>query len=371
MSIYVTKSSMPSLDEYIEEIKPIFESHMLTNDGPIHHRLEHELRDFLGVRHATLFTNGHTALECALQTLELGRDGRDEVITTPFTFASTTHAIVRSGLKPVMCDVKLEDFTLDPLMAESLVTDKTCAIVPVHVYGNLCDNDALQGIADKYGLRLIYDAAHAFGVLKDGNPVAGWGDASMLSFHATKVYNTVEGGAVCTNKHGIRERLQQWRNFGITGPETVEYPGGNAKMDELRAAMGICNLRHVMGEIAKRKRVHDRYMERLSGVRGITLPIDQPGVKHNYAYFPVLFDPDEFGASRDDVFDALAKEEIHARKYFHPLVSDYACYRGVWKSDATPIAARSAARVLTLPMYSDLEMAVINRICDVISRSRR
>ena len=369
--IFVTRSSMPTLEEYVEEISPIFESHMLTNDGPIHHRLEHELRDFLGVRHATLFTNGHMALECILQTLELGRDGRDEVITTPFTFASTTHAIVRSGLKPVMCDIKSTDFTIDPERVETLVTDKTCAIVPVHVYGNLCDNEALQEIADRHGIRLVYDAAHAFAETQDGDSVMGWGDASMLSFHATKVYNTVEGGAVCTDKHGLRERLCQWRNFGITGPESVEYVGGNAKMDEFRAAMGICNLRHVKGEIARRKVVFDRYMECLSDLQGIRLPVDQPGVTRNYAYFPVLFDPEVFGATRDDVFDTLAREGINARKYFHPLVSDYACYAGRWDSRDMPVARRAAAQVLCLPMYSDLSLSNVDRICASVGSCAR
>lgn len=367
MSIFVTRSSMPSFEEYVEEIKPIFETHMLTNDGPIHHRLEHELRDFLGVRHVTLFTNGHTALECILQTMEL----KGEVITTPFTFASTTHAIVRSGLTPVMCDIKPDDFTLDPYKVEALITDKTCAIVPVHVYGNLCDNDAFQDIANRHGLKLVYDAAHAFGETKDGKPVLGWGDASMLSFHATKVYNTVEGGAVCLDGHGLRKRLQQWRNFGITGPEDVEYPGGNAKMDEFRAAMGICNLRHVRDEIAKRKVVHDRYMERLVNTLGLTLPKEQPGVDHNYGYLPVLFDPQVFGATRDDVFDALAREGIHARKYFHPLVSDYACYAGRWNSADLPVAANAAKRVLTLPLYADLACEDVDCICKTVLSCKR
>lgn len=357
---------MPLLDEYVEEIRPIFESHMLTNNGPIHQRLEHELRDYLGVRHLTLFTNGHTALECILQTLELGKDGRDEVITTPFTFASTTHAIVRSGLKPVMCDIKPDDFTLDPEKAEALVTERTCAIVPVHVYGNLCDNDTLQAIANRYDLKLVYDAAHAFGETKNGVPVLGWGDASMLSFHATKVYNTVEGGAVCTNAHGLRERLCQWRNFGIAGPEDVEYVGGNAKMDEFRAAMGVCNLKHVKQEIAKRRLVHEHYMERLAGIKGLTLPIEQLGVERNYAYFPVLFDPELFGAKRDDVFDALKTRGVNARKYFHPLVSDYHCYAGRWDSATMPVACLTAARVLALPTFAGLETTEIDRICDVV-----
>lgn len=323
------------------------------------------LKAYLGVRHCVLFVNGHNALECILQTYELGKDGRDEVITTPFTFASTTHAIVRSGLTPVMCDIKPDDFTLDPAKVEKLITPKTCAIVPVHVYGNVCDNNALQDIADRHGLKLIYDAAHAFGVFKDGQSVAGWGDASMLSFHATKVFNTIEGGAVCLNGHGVKERLTQWRNFGITGPETVEYVGGNAKMNEFAAAMGICNLRHVGVEIAKRKVAYERYMERLESISGITLPKVQSGVTPNYAYFPVLFG-DEFSASRNEVYQALYERGIVARKYFYPLVSDYKCYAGKWDSARTPVAADAARRVLTLPLYADLDAIDIERICSVI-----
>ena len=365
--IFVTRSSMPSFEEYCAQIAPLWESHLLTNAGPLHHELEQELKAYLGVRHCALFVNGHNALECILETFEL----KGEIITTPFTFASTTHAIVRAGCKPVMCDVRPDDFTLDPKKVEALITPRTCAILPVHVYGNLCDNDALQDIADRYGLRLIYDAAHAFGVRKDGKSVAGWGDASMLSFHATNVFNTIEGGAVCLNGHGIKERLTQWRNFGITGPEDVGYVGGNAKMNEFAAAMGICNLRHVDEEIDKRRKVHEAYMERLEGVSGLTLPSSQLGVTRNYAYFPVLFDGDAYGVTRDEVFEALAKRGIHARKYFYPLVSDYACYAGCWDSADTPIAKRAAERVLTLPMYADLAIEDVYRICDIVLESAK
>ena len=357
---------MPTFEEYCEEIRPIWESHMLTNNGPLHHQLEQELKRYLDTRHVTLFVNGHNALECIFQTFEL----KGEVITTPFTFASTTHAIVRSGLTPVMCDIKPDDFTLDPAKVEKLITPMTCAIVPVHVYGNLCNNDALQEIADRHGLRLIYDAAHAFGVRKDGRSVAGWGDASMLSFHATKVFNTIEGGAVCLNGHGIKERLTQWRNFGITSPDTVEYVGGNAKMNEFAAAMGICNLRHVDEEIAKRGKVYERYMERLEGAPGLTLPKLQGGVTPNYAYFPVLFG-DDSGTTRDEVYRMLYERGIVARKYFYPLVSDYECYAGRWDSADTPVAADAALRVLTLPMYADLAAEDVDRICDIVRAAGR
>ena len=363
--ILVTRSSMPSLDEYVEEIAPLWESHWLTNQGVKHKQLEQELRAYLGVNHVSLFVNGHSALECILETLELGKDGRDEVITTPFTFASTTHAIVRKGLKPVFCDIRPTDYTIDPDKIEALVTEKTCAIVPVHVYGNVCNDEKIEAVARKYNLKVIYDAAHAFGVEKNGVPVGCFGDASMFSFHATKVYNTIEGGAVCYSDPALTERLAQWRNFGITGPETVEYIGGNAKMNEFCAAMGICNLRHVDEEIAKREVVGERYFELLDGVRGIELCIPPSNIKHNYSYMPVVIGPREFGATRDDVFNALAHEGIGARKYFYPLTNNYQCYQGVFPHGTTPVAERLASEVITLPMAADLALEDVDRICKI------
>lgn len=363
--ILVTRSSMPSFEEYCEEIRPLWETHWLTNRGVNHKLFESELERYLGVDHATLFVNGHSALECILETLELGCDGRDEVITTPFTFASTTHAIVRKGLKPVLCDIKSNDYTLDPDKIESLITDRTCAILAVHVYGNLCDVEAIQDVADRHDLTVVYDAAHAFGVTKDGVGAGNFGNASMFSFHATKVFNSIEGGAVCHSDTDLCDKLSQWRNFGITGPESVEYVGGNAKMNEFCAAMGLCNLRHVNDEIGKRKMVHERYMGLLSGAPGLVLPETQPGVHPNYAYFPVVFEA-SFGATRDDVFGALATRGIGARKYFYPLVSDYACYKGMFDSAETPVAKRVAERVLTLPMYADLRLEDVDRICEIV-----
>ncbi len=353
------------MEEYIEEVRPLWESHWLTNMGVEHRKLEEGLREYLGVSNAALFTNGHSALECAFEALGLGKDGRDEVITTPFTFASTVHAIVRKGLRPVMADVRPSDYTIDPVSVESLVTERTCAIVPVHVYGNLCDVDAIQDIADRHGLKVLYDAAHAFGVRKNGASAASFGDASMLSFHATKVFNTVEGGAVCFRDPALGSELARWRNFGIEGPEDVACSGGNAKMDEFRAAMGVCNLRHVDEEIAKRARVEERYRERLEGVPGLKLIAPQPGVEHNHAYMPVFF-LDSFGATRDGVFEALAEEGVGARKYFYPLVSDFACYRGRLDSSRTPVARGAAARVLCLPMYADLAPEDVDRICGIV-----
>ena len=362
--ILVTRSSMPSLDEYVAEIAPLWDSHWLTNMGAEHKKLEAALKDRLDVPNVALFTNGHNALECILEALDLPAGG--EVITTPFTFASTTHAIVRKGLKPVFADVRASDLTLDPASVESLITPRTCAIVPVHVYGNLCDVDAIQEIAARHGLKVVYDAAHAFGVERNGASAATFGDASMFSFHATKVFNTIEGGCVCFKDAGLYPVLNQWKNFGITGPEDVEYVGGNAKMNEFCAAMGVCNLRHLDDEIAKRKAVAEHYWERLEGAPGVTVFRPGDDVRHNYAYLPALFDPAGFGATRDDVFTALDAAGVGARKYFYPLVSDYACYRDNYSSDATPVAKRAANQVLTLPMYADLALDDVDRICDVV-----
>lgn len=368
--ILVTRSSMPSFEEYCEEIRSLWESHWLTNRGTKHNQLEKELRSYLGVENITLFVNGHQALECIFAALELSKDGRDEVITTPFTFASTTHAIVRAGLKPVFCDIKSDDLTLDPTKIEELVTDRTCAIVPVHVYGNLCDVDAIKKIAKKYDLKVIYDAAHAFGVERDGIGAAAFGDASMFSFHATKVFNTIEGGGISYVDSALEERLIQWSNFGIESPENVKHIGGNSKMNEFAAAMGLCNLRHVDEEIAKRKLVAERYWEQLEKIPGLRTPKPSANIKYNYAYMPVLIEPAEFGVSRDDVFAALSEEGINARKYFYPLTSDFKCYEGMFAlgQEATPIAYDAANKVLTLPMYADLSLEDVDRICDIICR---
>ena len=364
--ILVTRSSMPPFEEYCAEIAPLWESHWLTNRGVKHKELEKSLQEYLGADYVTLFVNGHSALECVLETMELGRDGRDEVITTPFTFASTTHAIVRKGLKPVFADIKPDDYTLDPAKIEPLVTERTCAILPVHVYGNLCDVDAIKAIADKHGLKVIYDAAHAFGVEKGGVPAARFGDASMFSFHATKVFNTIEGGAICHSDQTLCDRLAQWRNFGIVDEEHVEYPGGNAKLNEFAAAMGICNLRHVDEEIAKRKAASERYWELLGGVPGLQLYRPAADITPNYAYMPIVIDPEVFGATRDEVSAALAQEGISARRYFYPLTSEYGCYGGGSSAEVTPIAHRVSRNVLTLPMFADMSIETVDRICGII-----
>jgi dTDP-4-amino-4,6-dideoxygalactose transaminase len=362
MAIQVTRSLMPDFEEYTEEIKGLWDSHWLTNMGIKHKQLELDLKDYLDTSNITLFTNGHLALECAIAAFNL----TGEVITTPFTFASTTHAIVRYGLEPVFCDIDPDDYTIDTDKLESLITEKTSAIIPVHVYGNICNVNEIERIAKKYNLKVIYDAAHAFGVTFDGVGVANFGDASMFSFHATKVFHTIEGGAVTYKDGSLSKKLDDLKNFGITGPESVEYVGGNAKMNEFQAAMGICNLRHVDDEIAKRKIVVERYIEGLSNIKGIKLCKPQIGVKSNYAYFPVVFDG--YKLSRDEVFGKLKTKNIYARKYFYPLTNSFECYKGRFDVGKTPVAKYIADRVLTLPLYADLALDDVDRICDIILR---
>ena len=362
--ILVTRSSMPDFREYCEEIKELWDSHWLTNMGVKHKQLQAQLESYLDVPHAILYTNGHLALENVIAAMEFPQGG--EVITTPFTFASTTHAIVRNGLVPVFCDVNDVDYTMDVTKLEALVNEKTVAIVPVHVYGNLCDVEGIQRIADKHGLKVIYDAAHAFGVSRGGVNAACFGDASMFSFHATKVFNTIEGGAVTFKNEELVQVLNDMKNFGIRGAEEVAYVGGNAKMNEFQAAMGICNLRHVDGEIAKRKAVVEHYRKRLGGVAGIRLCKPQAGVVSNYAYFPAIFDGYKY--TRDEIFAMLKEQNITARKYFFPLTNSFDCYRDLPTAgvEKTPVANYLADRVLTLPLYADLAIADVDRICDII-----
>ena len=363
MSIFVTRSSLPDYEDYIKEIKPIFESHHLTNMGPIYKKLQHNLIDYLGVPYLSMFVNGHMALEIVIQAMGLRNTG-GEVITTPFTFVSTVHAIVRNGLKPVFCDIKPDDYTIDPEKIEALITDKTVAIVPVHVYGNICDVEAIDAIAKKHNLKVIYDAAHAFGVKYKGVGIGNYGDASMFSFHATKVFNTIEGGAVSFKDESLRESLHSLKNFGIKSEECVDEIGGNAKMDEFRAAMGICNLRNIERDIASRKATVQRYNERLSGVKGIKLMVEQKDVTPNYAYYAVCFDPNEFGETRDNVYERLKSNDIFARKYFYPAVNEMECYKE--HAENTPIAAEISRRVLTLPLYSDIRDEDVDCICDIV-----
>ena len=360
--ILVTRSSMPDFDEYTEEIKDIWDSHWLTNMGPKHKELQAMLKEYMGVENLDLFTNGHMAIELTLQALNL----QGEVITTPFTFASTTHAIVRNKLEPVFCDIDPVTYTIDTEKLESLITDRTSAIMPVHVYGNVCNIEEIDRIAIKYELKVIYDAAHTFGETYKSKGIGSFGDASCFSFHATKVFNSIEGGAVCFGDSSLGKKLYDLKNFGIHGPEEVSAVGANAKMNEFCAAMGICNLRHVEEEIAKRKTVVERYNSHLGGVEGIQLNPVQKEVKPNYAYYPVVFDEKVFGASRGEVFDKLAENGIGARKYFYPLTNTFSAFHGRFDVTKTPVALHISKRILTLPLYADLALEDVDRICEVI-----
>lgn len=362
--ILVTRSSMPDFDEYVDEIRELWDTHWLTNMGIKHQEFQRSLESYLDVPHVTLYTNGHLALENILAAMNFPKGG--EVITTPFTFASTTHAIVRNGLVPVFCDIKEDDYTIDTSKIESLITDRTVAIVPVHVYGNLCDVEEIDRIAKKHGLKVIYDAAHAFAVKYNGISSACFGDASMFSFHATKVFHTIEGGAVCYHDDQLIPVLNEMKNFGIHDQDKVNYVGGNAKMNEFQAAMGICNLRHLEEEINKRKMVVEHYRMRLENVEGIQICKPQQNVESNYAYFPVVFDGYKY--TRDEVFNRLEAQDIHARKYFYPLTNSFACYQSYETAgvEKTPVAQHIALSVLTLPLYADLSLDDVDRICDVI-----
>lgn len=365
--ILVTRSSMPDLEEYMDEIRDMWDSHWLTNMGPKHKKLQMELCKFMGVDNIALFTNGHMALELILQAMNL----QGEIITTPFTFASTTHAIVRSGLEPVFCDIDPFTFTMNVEKLESLITDRTCAIMPVHVYGNVCNVEEIERIAHKYELKVIYDAAHTFGETYKDKGIGTFGDASCFSFHATKVFNTIEGGAVCFRDKKFGEILYELKNFGIHGPEEVSAVGANAKMNEFCAAMGLCNLKHLATEIEKRRKVAEQYRLHLDGVDGLQLNVIQPDVKSNYAYFPVIFEENQFGASRAEVFDVLAEQGIGARKYFYPLTNTFSAFHGKFNVFKTPVAFHISKRILTLPMYADLALGDVDRICEIILSCRK
>lgn len=365
--ILVTRSSMPELEEYIDEIKDMWDSHWLTNMGPKHKKLQEQLKQYLGVEKIELLTNGHMALELSMQALGL----RGEVITSPFTFASTTHAIVRNGLEPVFCDINPLDFTIDVNKIEDLITDKTCAIVPIHVYGNICNIEEISHLARKYGLKVIYDAAHTFGVTYNGQGIGSYGDVSCFSFHATKVFNSIEGGAVCFNDEEFGLELYRLKNFGIRDQETIDGVGANAKMNEFCAAMGLCNLRHIDKEIEKRRKVVERYDERLKNIEGIQLNSKQEGVKPNYAYYPIVIDEKIFGASRNEIYIALDEMNIGARKYFYPLTNTFDCFHGKFDVNLTPVALHISKRILTLPLYADLTLEDVDDICEIIISCKR
>lgn len=361
MKINVTRSSMPSYEEYCEEIKSIWDNHWLTNCGPKHDLLEEKLAEYLGVKKVTLFTNGHLALETAIAVFDFPKGS--EVITTPFTFVSTTNAIVRNGLVPVFCDINEKDYTIDVTKIEALITKKTVAIVPVHVFGNICDVEEIDRIAKKHNLKVIYDAAHAFGVKYKGKGICNWGDASMLSFHATKVFNTIEGGAICYNDLSLEAKYKSMKNFGLVGEDKCEYCGGNAKMNEFQASMGLCNLKHINEYIFGRERAFNLYKKHLENIKGIILCNKQIDVLNNYAYYPVIFDGYKY--SRDQIKDLLAKHNIAARKYFYPCTNEFKCY-DKFCLNSTPLASGISKSILCLPLYHELTEDDVKLICNII-----
>ena len=355
--IKVTRTTMPPFEEFCEQIRPLWDSHTLTNMGPQHECFETALRDWFGCPGLTLFSHGHLALEAALRVMNLPAGSR--IITTPFTFVSTVHAVARLGFEPVFCDVLPSDGTLDPERLEALVDSRTSAVLPVHVYGNVCDVIAIEAVASAHGLRVIYDAAHAFGVRYNGAPIVCRGDASVLSFHATKVFSTVEGGAVCWSDPALRQALDDEKNFGIRDVQTCAATGGNAKLDEFRCAMGICNLRHIDEALQARERLAGLYRRLLGD--SVSFFSLREGATSNNSYMPVLF---EDRRRRDSVSNALESAGIKPRKYFWPLACDAAPYIDI-KADV-PVARNLADRVLTLPLYPELPEEEVERICKLV-----
>lgn len=367
IQIPVTRSFLPPMEEYIREIEVLWENRWLTNMGQKHQMLAQKLCELMDVEYTALFTNGHLALEFGLEALELS----GEVITTPFTFASTTQAIVRCGLTPVFCDISPDDFTMDASKIESLITPRTSAIMPVHVYGNICNVEEIERIAKKHGLKVIYDAAHAFGEEYNGRNVGSFGDLSMFSFHATKVFHTIEGGALTCHSKQMFDRISALKNFGQYTPEDIGETGGNAKMSEFQAAMGLCNLRYLEDTIAARKKAADVYRTRLRDVAGITVCPEDPKVKSNYSYFPITVDPEIFGISRDRLQERLLEKGILTRKYFYPATNDFRCYQGKFEIQETPIAKKMAERVLVLPLYPELSEEDAEKICALILEEKK
>lgn len=356
----VTKPILPEFERYSELIRQIWETKILTNMGPMHEKLVVELERYLKIQHLTLFTNGHLALDCAIRAMDL----KGEVITTPFTFVSTTHAISMNNLTPVFCDIKMSDYTINEDKIEALINENTCAIVPVHVYGHPCNVEKIQKIADKYNLPVIYDAAHAFGVEIDEKGIASFGDLSMFSFHATKVFNTIEGGAVAYRDEKYRKKLNLLKNFGIRGPEDVDVIGLNAKMNELQAAMGLANLEILGQKIDNRKQIDTVYKSSLTSVPGLRFVTLPENVTYNYAYLPMLVDEKQFGKTRDELYTMLTEYNVFARKYFYPLITNTIPYAASMAD--VPVAQYVSDRILCLPIYGDMKAEEAEQICDII-----
>ncbi|MFT5592932.1 MAG: dTDP-4-amino-4,6-dideoxygalactose transaminase [Oceanicoccus sp.] len=364
--IYVTQPTLPPLDEFIPYLEKIWESKILSNNGPMHQQLEKELADYLGVKYVALFNNGTNALLTALQALELS----GEVITTPYSFIATANSIVWNGLTPVFVDIDPVSLNLDPSKIEAAITDKTTAIMPVHCYGNSCDVNAIKTIADKHGLKVLYDAAHAFAVNDAGGSILNHGDLSVLSFHATKVFNTLEGGAVICHDEEMKARIDKLKNFGIVDEVTITDAGINGKMSEVNAAFGLLQLKHVDEALLKRKIIDELYREKLIGIKGLTVVDKVEGLECNYSYFPILIE-DDYQLSRDELNEKLKSENIFARRYFYPLISDAEPFKEYSSADTNNLKVSNniADKVLCLPLYPSLEERSIQRIIDCIKEN--
>jgi dTDP-4-amino-4,6-dideoxygalactose transaminase len=364
--IFVTMPSLPPIKEFTKLLEDIWESKILTNKGKYHDEFENRLAEYLGVQNLSIFSNGTLALICALQVLRI----TGEVITTPFSFVATTHALHWNGIKPVFCDIDLDTFTLDPNKIESLITPKTTALLPVHVYGNPCHVGKLEEIADIYGLKTIYDSAHAFGVKVGNQSIVEFGDLSVLSFHATKVFNTIEGGAIICHDKKTKKRIDNLKNFGFANETTVVAPGINAKMNELQAAYGLLQLKQIDEEIEKRSRLTRLYAERLSAIEGIRLQGCVHGATQNHSYFVILVDPKKYGKSRDQLYEELKANNFYGRRYFYPLISQFPTYRGLPSAAPgnLPVAERIAEQVICLPIYASLSTKIVKKITDIIRK---
>lgn len=362
--VYVTQPALPPLEEFTEYLKQIWDTKILTNNGPFHQQFEQELAEYLGVKYLSLFANGTLALVTALQALKI----TGEVITTPFSFVATTHSLWWNNIKPVFVDIEPDYFTLDPEKIEAAITPQTTAIMAVHVYGNPCRIEEIQKIADTYGLKVIYDAAHAFGVTINGNSILNYGDLSVLSFHATKTFNTIEGGAIICHDEKTKRRIDFLKNFGFADEVTVVAPGINAKMNEVQAAFGLVQLKYVEDYIQKRKKIAEIYRERFNGIKGIRVLHDIDGTKHSYTYFPVLIDEKLYGKSRDELYNKLKSFNVFGRRYFYPLISQFPTYRGLpsAKQENLAVASRIAEQVICLPIYSNLPFEKLERIIEII-----
>jgi dTDP-4-amino-4,6-dideoxygalactose transaminase len=364
--IYVTQPALPPFDDFVESLRQIWDKRILTNNGPLHQQLERELAEYLGVKYVSLFANGTLALVTALQALRIS----GEVITTPYSFVASTHSLWWNNIKPVFADIDPVTCNLDPEKIEAAITPQTTAILPVHVYGNPCDVHRIQEIADNYRLKVVYDACHTFGVTVNNEPVLNFGDLSVMSFHATKVYNTFEGGAIISHDEKTKRHIDDLKNFGFRGETTVIAPGINAKMSEVQAAMGLLQLKHIDRNIEKRRQITILYRELLANIPGIRFMDDMPGVKHCYPYFPVFVDEALYSMSRDELYEKLKTSNILGRRYFYPLISQFPTYRGLESAlpGKLPVAEAITEKVICLPLYPDLEPEMVDAIANLLMK---